>query len=27
VGADVEWLPLRAAGVSLVVRDLTVSGR
>ncbi|MGI8709742.1 MAG: TldD/PmbA family protein [Acidimicrobiales bacterium] len=26
VGADVEWLPMRAAGVSLVVRDLTVSG-
>lgn len=26
VGADVEWLPMRAAGVSLVVRDVTVSG-
>ena len=26
VGADVEWLPMRAAGVSLVVHDLTVSG-
>jgi PmbA protein len=26
VGADIEWLPMRAAGVSLVVRDLTVSG-
>lgn len=26
VGADLEWLPMRAAGVSLVVRDLTVSG-
>jgi len=26
VGADVEWLPMRAAGVSLVVRGLTVSG-
>jgi PmbA protein len=26
VGADVEWLPMRAAGVSLVVGDLTVSG-
>ena len=26
VGADIEWLPMRAAGVSLVVRGLTVSG-
>ena len=26
VGADVEWLPMRAAGVSLVVGDVTVSG-
>ena len=26
VGADLEWLPMRAAGVSLVVGDLTVSG-
>ncbi|MBA3281489.1 MAG: TldD/PmbA family protein [Acidimicrobiia bacterium] len=26
VGADVEWLPMRSAGVSLVVRDVTVSG-
>lgn len=26
VGADIEWLPMRAAGVSLVVRDVTVSG-
>ena len=26
VGADVEWLPMRAAGVSLVVHDVTVSG-
>jgi PmbA protein len=26
VGADVEWLPMSAAGVSLVVRDVTVSG-
>lgn len=26
VGADIEWLPMRAAGVSLVVHDLTVSG-
>jgi PmbA protein len=26
VGADVEWLPMSAAGVSLVVNDVTVSG-
>lgn len=26
VGSDLEWLPMRAAGVSLVVRDVTVSG-
>ena len=26
VGGDVEWLPMSAAGVSLVVRDVTVSG-
>ncbi len=26
VGADVEWLPMRAAGVSLVVHDVTMSG-
>ena len=26
VGADVEWLPMRATGLSLVVRDVTVSG-
>ncbi len=26
VGADLEWLPMRSAGVSLVVRDVTVSG-
>jgi PmbA protein len=26
VGADIEWLPMRAAGVSLVVHDMTVSG-
>jgi len=26
VGADLEWLPMRAAGVSLVVRDVTLSG-
>jgi PmbA protein len=26
VGGDVDWLPMRAAGVSLVIRDLTLSG-
>lgn len=26
VGADIEWLPMRAAGQSLVIRDVTVSG-
>jgi PmbA protein len=26
VGSDVEWLPMSAAGVSLVVHDVTVSG-
>ncbi len=26
VGADVEWLPMSAAGVSLVIPDMTVSG-
>jgi PmbA protein len=26
VGADVEWLPMRATGVTLVVADVTVSG-
>lgn len=26
VGGDVEWLPMRAAGVSLVIRDVTLSG-
>lgn len=26
VGADLEWLPMRAAGVSLVVRGITLSG-
>ncbi len=26
VGGDVEWLPMGAAGVSLVVRDVSVSG-
>ncbi len=27
VGADIEWLPGGAAGVSLVIRDVTMSGR
>ncbi len=26
VGADVDWLPMSAAGVSLVIRDVTISG-
>jgi PmbA protein len=26
VGNDVDWLPMRAAGVSLVIRDITMSG-
>ncbi len=26
VGADVDWLPMRAAGVSLVIRDVMMSG-
>jgi len=26
VGADVEWLPMSAAGVSIVIRDVTMSG-
>lgn len=26
VGGDIDWLPMRAAGVSLVIRDLTMSG-
>jgi PmbA protein len=26
VGNDVEWLPMGAAGVSLVIRDVSVSG-
>ena len=26
IGSDVEWLPMSAAGVSLVIRDVTVSG-
>jgi len=26
VGADLDWLPMRSAGVSLVVHDVTMSG-
>lgn len=26
VGGDLDWLPMRAAGVSLVIRDVTLSG-
>jgi hypothetical protein len=26
VGADLEWMPMSAAGVSLVVADVTMSG-
>ena len=26
IGGDVDWLPMRAAGVTLVIRDVTVSG-
>lgn len=26
VGADIEWLPMRASGMSLVIRDVTMSG-
>ena len=26
IGNDVDWLPIRAAGVSLVIRDVTMSG-
>ena len=26
VGGDIDWLPMRAAGVSLVIHDLTMSG-
>ena len=27
VGGDVDWLPSRAAGLSLVIRDVTMSGQ
>jgi PmbA protein len=26
IGGDVDWLPMRASGVSLVIRDVTMSG-
>ncbi|NND76158.1 MAG: TldD/PmbA family protein [Ilumatobacter sp.] len=26
IGADIDWLPMRAAGMSLVIRDVTMSG-
>jgi PmbA protein len=26
VGGDIDWLPMRASGVSLVIRDVTMSG-
>ena len=26
VGADVDWLPMRASGVTLVIHDVTMSG-
>jgi len=26
VGGDVDWLPMRAAGVTLVIADMTMSG-
>jgi PmbA protein len=26
VGGDLEWLPMNASGVSLVIHDVTVSG-
>jgi len=26
IGADLKWLPMRAAGMSLVIGDVTVSG-
>jgi len=26
IGGDTDWLPMRAAGVSLVIRDITLSG-
>jgi PmbA protein len=26
IGGDVDWLPMRATGMSLVIRDVTMSG-
>ena len=26
IGGDLEWLPMRAAGLTLVVEDVTMSG-
>jgi PmbA protein len=26
VGGDVDWLPMRAAGLTLVINDVTMSG-
>jgi PmbA protein len=26
VGNDIDWLPMRAAGLSLVISDVTMSG-
>ena len=26
IGNDVDWLPMRAAGLSLVINDVTISG-
>jgi PmbA protein len=26
IGGDIEWLPMRASGMSLVIRDVTMSG-
>jgi hypothetical protein len=26
IGNDVDWLPMRAAGLSLVIADVTISG-
>jgi PmbA protein len=26
IGNDVDWLPMRAAGLSLVISDVTISG-
>ncbi len=26
IGGDIDWLPMRAAGVTLVINDVTMSG-